>query len=100
MSASEHSFEYNALMAIIPVEANQCDECGHVWLPSAKASAQCASSKCRSRLWNKKPIQVIQVWLGGAKQVEFPPNPEVLRPPKKSIKGVGNGDPSNESIQG
>ena len=30
-----------------------CDACGHEWLKGDKLPTHCASSKCRSRKWNK-----------------------------------------------
>ena len=30
-----------------------CDVCGHTWIPQVEHPALCASSKCRSTLWDR-----------------------------------------------
>lgn len=41
-------------MPVVMVPAWKCGECTHVWLKVGdKEPTHCASSKCRSRKWNK-----------------------------------------------
>ena len=42
-------------MSRVTVDAWQCDECGHRWLPEGKQKPlRCPSRKCRSVKWDKK----------------------------------------------
>jgi hypothetical protein len=44
---------YNFAMGWKMMRIAVCDVCGHCWIPQVEHPPLCASSKCRSTLWNR-----------------------------------------------
>lgn len=64
-------------MSTVWVKCWKCDECGHRWIKTELWPAQCASSKCRKRSWNKFQVAAAPV----RREPKDVPRPKAPPPP-------------------